>query len=39
MLNVDQRLAAAMSRLEAILDRSGAAIVPSFIRGSDSPRC
>ena len=28
MLNVDERLAAALSRLEAVLDRSGAAIVP-----------
>jgi hypothetical protein len=33
MLNMDERLAAALSRLEAILDRSGAAIVPLFHPG------
>jgi hypothetical protein len=37
MLNVDERLAAALSRLEAILDRSGAAIVPLFHPGIGQP--
>jgi hypothetical protein len=37
MLNVDERLAAALSRLEAILDRSGAAIVPLLHPGIGQP--
>ena len=37
MLNVDERLAAALSRLEAILDRSGAAIVALFHPGIGQP--
>ena len=34
---MDERLAAALSRLEAILDRSGAAIVPLFHPGIGQP--
>jgi hypothetical protein len=37
MLNVDERLGAALSRLEAILDRSGAAIVPLLHPGIGQP--
>jgi hypothetical protein len=37
MLNVDERLAAALSRREAILDRSGASIVPLFHPGIGQP--
>jgi hypothetical protein len=37
MVNVDERLAAALSRLEAILERSGAAIVPLFHPGIGQP--
>jgi hypothetical protein len=37
MLNMDERLAAALSKLEAILDRSGAAIVPLFHPGIGQP--
>jgi hypothetical protein len=37
MLNVDERLAAALSSLEAILDRSGAAIVPLLHPGIGQP--
>ena len=37
MLNVDEKLAAALSRLQAILDQSGAAIVPLFHPGVGQP--